>query len=332
MYRALTQIGTISIGRDMKEALQKDSGELEKEANGKDTDAKNDTLTPEQKAAKEAEEERKEKEKEKEREERVSALVEKLTRKLSIYTESVATASDETQADEARAGFREIVRLEAEELKAESFGVELLHAVGFVYAAKSRHYLAANGLFGTLGGMFHAASSSFHTVRETVSTVRAALELKSVFEELEKAEEQGITEERKRQLEEQAAEKGYVPIRLTQHARPVQGRQARGGERHPRGVGPHAVRRGCVKADTTAACRGTGDCWRGLQPGQARSYGGDGALETDAPDRLGDPIVDARIVQREVLHGNHFDHLLCHNAAEVCRRGCQVEARATDAG
>ncbi|KAI3625896.1 hypothetical protein CBS9595_001257 [Malassezia furfur] len=192
----------------MKEALQKDSGELEKEANGKDTDAKNDTLTPEQKAAKEAEEERKEKEKEKEREERVSALVEKFTRKLSIYTESVATASDETQADEARAGFREIVRLEAEELKAESFGVELLHAVGFVYAAKSRHYLAANGLFGTLGGMFHAASSSFHTVRETVSTVRAALELKSVFEELEKAEEQGITEERKRQLEEQAAEKG----------------------------------------------------------------------------------------------------------------------------
>ena len=316
----------------MKEALQKDSGELEKEADGKDTDAKNDTLTPEQKAAKEAEEERKEKEKEKEREERVSALVEKLTRKLSIYTESVATASDEAQADEARAGFREIVRLEAEELKTESFGVELLHAVGFVYAAKSRHYLAANGLFGTLGGMFHAASSSLHTVRETVSTVRAALELKSVFEELEKAEEQGITEERKRQLEEQAAEKGCVGTRLTQHARAVQGRQARGRERDPRGVGPHVVRCRGFEADAAPARRGVGDRRRGLQSGQARPYGGSGTLETDAPDRLGDPIVDARIVQWEVLHRNHLDHLLCHDAAEVRRRGGQVEARATDAG
>ena len=207
----LTQIGTISIGRDMKEALQKDADELEKQADGEEeTEPKDEELTPEQKAAKQAEEERKEKEKEAQREERVAALVEKLTRKLSIYTESVATAGDEAQGDEVRAGFREIVRLEAEELKTESYGVELLHAVGFVYAAKSRHYLAANGLFGTLGGMFHAASSSFHTVRETVSTVRAALELKSVFEELARAEEQGITEERKKQLEEQAAEKGYV--------------------------------------------------------------------------------------------------------------------------
>ena len=59
-----------------------------------------------------------------------------------------------------------------------------------------------------IGGVFHSAASSIHVVRETVSTVRAALELKSVFEELAKAEEQGITEERKRQLEEAAAEKG----------------------------------------------------------------------------------------------------------------------------
>ena len=46
-------------------------------------------------------------------------------------------------------------------------------------------------------------------MRETVSTVRAALELKQVFEELAKAEEKGITEERKKQLEEDAAQKGY---------------------------------------------------------------------------------------------------------------------------
>lgn len=86
--------------------------------------------------------------------------------------------------------------------------MELLHAVGFIYGAKSRHYAASNGMLGSLGGFFHAASSSFHTLRETVSTFRAALDLKSVFDELAKAEEEGITEERKKQLEDQAAEKG----------------------------------------------------------------------------------------------------------------------------
>lgn len=208
MLLPLTQIGTISIGREMKEALQQDSEELEKQAEGEEPNKKDEELTAEQKAAKEAEEERKQKEKDAQREERVAALVEKLTRKLSIYSESVATAGDDAQADEVRQGFREIVCLEAEELKTENYGVELLHAVGFIYAAKSRHYLAATGMFGSIGGMFHAASSSFHTVRETVSTVRAALELKSVFEELAKAEQDGITEERKKQLEDQAAEKG----------------------------------------------------------------------------------------------------------------------------
>lgn len=41
-----------------------------------------------------------------------------------------------------------------------------------------------------------------------MSTFRAALDLKGVFDELAKAEEEGITEERKRELEDQAAEKG----------------------------------------------------------------------------------------------------------------------------
>jgi len=38
--------------------------------------------------------------------------------------------------------------------------------------------------------------------------VRAALELKSVFEELAKAEESGLSEERRKELEDQAASKG----------------------------------------------------------------------------------------------------------------------------
>ncbi|SPO25144.1 related to DnaJ-like protein [Ustilago trichophora] len=207
-------IGTISIGKDMKEALQQDSDDLERQANGDDstvTSGESTTkpaLTPEQKAAKEEKERKLTAEREKQRQERVSKLVEKLIRKLSIYTESIRNANDPILEKEVEKSFREITRLEAEELKHESYGVELLNAVGFVYSAKSKHYLASTGLFGSFGGVFHSAASSIHVVRETVSTVRAALELKNVFEELAKAEESGITVERKRELEEQAAEKG----------------------------------------------------------------------------------------------------------------------------
>ncbi|KAJ1020103.1 hypothetical protein NDA16_004383 [Ustilago loliicola] len=208
-------IGTISIGKDMKDALQQDSDDLERQANGDAVAESGDgsssskpTLTPEQKAAKEEKERKQAAEREKQRQGRVAKLVEKLIRKLSIYTESVRNANDPVLEKEVEKSFREITRLEAEELKHVSYGVELLNAVGFIYSAKSKHYLASTGFLGSFGGVFHSAASSIHVVRETVSTVRAALELKNVFEELAKAEESGITVERKRELEEQAAEKG----------------------------------------------------------------------------------------------------------------------------
>lgn len=229
-------IGTISIGKDMKEALQQDSEDLEKAANQEETQSNDknaegtvttangegastgangapakkdkDALTPEQKAAKDEREKKRDEERARQREERVSKLAENLVRKLSVYTESVRNAGDVELERQVAQSFREITRIEAEELKSESYGVELLHTVGFVYVAKSKHYLASTGILWGIGGMFHSAASSFHMVRETVSTVRAALELKQVFEELAKAEEQGITEDRKKELEEAAATKG----------------------------------------------------------------------------------------------------------------------------
>lgn len=44
------------------------------------------------------------------------------------------------------------------------------------------------------------------------STVRAALELKSVFEEIQKAESQGLPEEKRKELEEKAAAKGLAAL------------------------------------------------------------------------------------------------------------------------
>ncbi|CAO1623174.1 unnamed protein product [Sympodiomycopsis kandeliae] len=222
-------IGTISIGKDMKEALQQDSEDLEKQAESEDqsgqeqqqrkegssADSKSN-LSPAQKAAKDEKERQKEMERAIQREERVNKLVDNLIRKLSVYTESIRGIGDgeESLKEEVRKSFKEINRLEAEELKQESYGLELLHVVGFIYLSKSKHYLASSGPLWGLGGMFHSLSSSAHIVSSTVSTVKSALELKSIFEELKKAEEstEGISEEKRKELEEKAAQKGLTAL------------------------------------------------------------------------------------------------------------------------
>lgn len=129
------------LGRDMKEALQQDSEELEKQANGeasagsgsgdgdnrvasKGKDGK-PVLSPEEKAKKDERERKQAEERAKAREERVSKLAEKLIRKLSIFTESVRNAGGEPLESEVAASFREITRIEADELKQERWVVSL---------------------------------------------------------------------------------------------------------------------------------------------------------------------------------------------------------------
>ncbi|KAG9045333.1 hypothetical protein FS837_006496 [Tulasnella sp. UAMH 9824] len=234
-------IGEISLGKEMKEALQQAEEAEEEEASATtiegSTPVQRDSkgkpiLSPEQKAKKLEKEKKIAAEKARLREERVKKLVENLDRKLSIYVESVIGAP--TDAEVARS-WREICRIEAEELKTESYGVDLLHAIGFVYTAKSRHYLASHSTPWGMGGWLHNVQGKYHVISETyvgtmcealsavfddetilhyirVSTVRSALELKRVFDELAAAEKTGISPEEKRRLEEQAAEKGLQAL------------------------------------------------------------------------------------------------------------------------
>ena len=97
------------------------------------------------------------------RAERVQKLVENLDRKLSIFTES-ATSPNDAQVTES---FRTICRLEAEELKQESYGVDLLHAIGFVYAQKGKQSLASNQTFLGMGGWLHNVQGKYHVFSET---------------------------------------------------------------------------------------------------------------------------------------------------------------------
>ncbi|KAJ1303730.1 hypothetical protein OPQ81_008154 [Rhizoctonia solani] len=207
-------IGHISLGKDMKDALQNEESDNDEPATPVQRDSKGrEIISPEERARREEKRRRKEErerqvdaQKQKARAERVALLVTELSRKLSIYTES-ATGHPQQDADVAHS-WRQICEIEANELKGESYGVELLNAVGFVYVAKAKHYLATNQTFMGVGGWIHNIQGKYHVFSETVSTVRSALELKQVFDQIAEAEKSGMSPEQKKKLEEQAAEKG----------------------------------------------------------------------------------------------------------------------------
>ncbi|KAI7817763.1 X-domain of DnaJ-containing-domain-containing protein [Gamsiella multidivaricata] len=182
-------IGEISIGRDMRDALNEPEDEEAAD------------LTPEEKAKREATvTESKDKARDEARQARVDKLVKNLVHKLSIYTDGPC----DYQAAKA---YQEMIRLEAEELKAESYGVELLHAIGFTYTLKAKQYLGKNEMLG-LGSWFHGVREKGHILSETVSTLRAAMDLQQSFSQLQEAEKEEMDEAAKKALEEAAASKG----------------------------------------------------------------------------------------------------------------------------
>ncbi|OZJ06248.1 hypothetical protein BZG36_00841 [Bifiguratus adelaidae] len=179
-------IGEISIGKDMKDALDaNEEGDAD--------------LTPEQKQQREAAKAAAEEKRQEIRDERVETLTKKLKDKLDKYMLDPEA-------------FTFMIQTEAEDLKIESYGVELLHAIGFTYSLKAKQYLGKSEIFG-LGGMFHSVREKSYIFSETVGTLRSAMDLQNSFNELQKAEENGtLTPEQRAKLEEAAAQKGLKAI------------------------------------------------------------------------------------------------------------------------
>ncbi|KZT20702.1 DnaJ-domain-containing protein [Neolentinus lepideus HHB14362 ss-1] len=201
-------IGHISLARDMKAAMQE--ADEEQEAPQVERDAKGrPVVSPEEKAKKEEKARKDAAEKAEARKERVDKLVENLERKLGIFTESATGPGDR----DVMRSWREICALEAEDLKRESYGAELLNAIGFVYVSKAKAHMATNQTFMGVGGWLHNVQGKYHVFSETVSTLRSAIELKTVFDQLAAAEKAGnLSPEEKKRLEEQAAEKGLQAL------------------------------------------------------------------------------------------------------------------------
>ncbi|KAM6499117.1 DnaJ domain containing protein [Amanita muscaria] len=207
--RFLPIIGKIGLAGEMKAAMQE--GEEEEEGSGIDArDEKGKlVLTEEEKAIKDERARKRAVEKAAAREARISSLVSNLILKLSIFSESALSPTD----THVLSSFRQLCTIEASQLVLESYGYDLLQTVGFVYVQKSKQFLASTqSLFG-FGGWIHNVQGKYHVFSETVSTLKSAIELKNVFDQIQAKEREGkLTEEEKRKLEEQAAEKGLQAL------------------------------------------------------------------------------------------------------------------------
>lgn len=155
------------------------AGEGDSSLHKKDKDKKKTGLTKEQRE-KLAEYER---ERARVRQERVDTLAKKLLDRISVWSETDKGA-DVTKA------FQEKIRLEVENLKMESFGIDILHAIGQTYLAKGTNLLKSQKLFG-IGGFFGRMKDKGTIVKETWSTISSAIDAQQTMEEMSRMEERG---------------------------------------------------------------------------------------------------------------------------------------------
>ncbi|KAI8331978.1 X-domain of DnaJ-containing-domain-containing protein [Choanephora cucurbitarum] len=140
----------------------------------------------------------------KQQQERVDKLAENLKMKLAMFAES---SGDQQAIND----FQEVIKKEAEKLKNESYGIELLHSIGGVYSLKAKHYLGMKG--GGMPSIFVGFKQKKHIVKELWNTVRVAMDVQQAAEMISKAEEKGdMDNEDKMKLEEEVTTKTYKAL------------------------------------------------------------------------------------------------------------------------
>ncbi|KAF5850761.1 hypothetical protein GGP41_010407 [Bipolaris sorokiniana] len=136
------------------------------------------------------------------REERVNNLAKKLIERISLWTET-------DKANDVTAAFKGKIHLEIENLKMESFGIEILHAIGTTYTMKASSFLKSQKFLG-ISGFFSRIKDKGTLVKDTWSTMSAAIDAQLTMEEMAKLEEQGgeaWTDEKKAEYEKKVTGK-----------------------------------------------------------------------------------------------------------------------------
>lgn len=117
------------------------------------------------------------------RKQRVETLSQKLLDRVSVWTET-DKGPDVTKA------FQEKMRLEVENLKMESFGLDILHAIGQTYVSKASGLLRSQKFLG-IGGFFSRLKDKGTLVKDTWSTISSALDAQQEVEGMAKMEAKG---------------------------------------------------------------------------------------------------------------------------------------------
>ena len=136
------------------------------------------------------------------RDERVDTLAKKLLDRISIWTET-DKGNDVTKA------FQEKTRLEVENLKMESFGLEILHAIGSTYMQKATSFLKSQKFLG-ISGFFSRLKDKGTLAKDTWNTISTAIDAQLTMEEMAKMEEKGgedWTDEKKAEYEKRVTGK-----------------------------------------------------------------------------------------------------------------------------
>ncbi|WFD28042.1 hypothetical protein MNAN1_003050 [Malassezia nana] len=154
-------------------------------------------ITPEQREKlEEFEKEKAEKERK-----RVADLAEKLKDRIRPFVDARnpgAPDDAETQV------FLQRMREEAEDLKLESFGVELLHTIGAVYLTKSNTWLKTKrGHLLGMSGFWSRLKERGGVIKDTWGVMGSAVNVQMSMEELARRQEKGgLTDEELQQLEQ----------------------------------------------------------------------------------------------------------------------------------
>ncbi|KAI3646072.1 hypothetical protein MP228_009000 [Amoeboaphelidium protococcarum] len=200
--RFVDVIGEIQLAREFGNAMYESQLEQQQQQDG---------ATVQDKAKLREKQKQMDEEREKRHKERVKKLQSTLLSTLSYYVDhnlhSVSSLDQTNQLEIKNAGrvieeeFAKRVADQAEELKYESYGVEILNAVGYMYELKGSQYLAKEDSFLGLGGLAANFKERGHFISSTFSTIKSAVQLQSTLQKLS-LDEQLSSEEQQAQLQD----------------------------------------------------------------------------------------------------------------------------------
>jgi curved DNA-binding protein CbpA len=126
-------------------------------------------------------------------------LAKKLVDKLSLFTET------DMKPDVAQL-FKLKLQYEAESLKMESFGLQILHTIGAIYRTKLKIFLK-NQTFLGFGGLWWLMKEKGGVVKDTFKTITTALDAQLTMQEYTKMQEDNEYHLNKDKEEEEAAQR-----------------------------------------------------------------------------------------------------------------------------